>query len=103
MFCRLLELMYRNAHSLALLLLAAFLAAAQTPPKTAFVGTVSSVSADQIEVAPGRRYSHRSHVTPSAAVQRIAPDEKAVKNAQTIQLSDVAKGDSCSGEFIFRP
>jgi hypothetical protein len=85
--------MYRSMHVLVLLLLAALVVTAQTAQKTSFVGTVSSVSPDQIQVTPDRGAAIVLKITPSTAVQRIAPGEKSLTNAQTIQVSDIAKGD----------
>ena len=85
--------MDRSKHVSALFLLAALLIPAQTAHKNSFVGTVSSVSADQIEVTPDSGAATVLTITPTTVIQRIAPGEKTLKNVQTIQASDIARGD----------
>lgn len=58
-----------------------------------FVGTITSVSGDVLTVKTDSGESHQVQVPGSAMLKRIAPGQKDLSTAETIQLSDLATGD----------
>lgn len=79
--------------SLAILAMWPGLSAAQAPPR--FVATVQSVEAGRgvIAVQPDQGEPRIANVLPQTLFQRVAPGEKDLKQASTIQLTDVRAGD----------
>jgi len=69
-------------------------APAQTPPAKSFVGTVSALKAEtaEIEVKPDNAAPVALKIGNTMA-QKIAPDEKDLKKAEAIQITEVAVGD----------
>src|ERR1039457_209171 len=83
----------RSVRLLVLYAVVSYLAAAQQPPR--FVGTVQAVKADQGEIAiqTDQGDTRTARIIPESIFQRVAPGEKDLKQAQPIQLRDVAAGD----------
>jgi hypothetical protein len=83
----------RSVRFLVLYAVVSYLAAAQQPPR--FVGTVQTVKADQGEIAiqTDQGDTRTARIVPETIFQRVAPGEKDLKQAQPIQLRDVAAGD----------
>lgn len=80
----------------ASMLIAAVLAAsvclfAQAPLR--FVGTISAISGNTLTVKIDANGERQVKVAPSAALKRIAPGQKDLSAAETIQFSDLAVGD----------
>ena len=69
--------------------------AAQTPAQKSFVGTVAGFRPEsaEIEIRPDAGALVVARVTPDTIAQKIAPGERDLKKAETIQPSDVSKGD----------
>lgn len=87
-------MMDRITRIATLLLMATCTAAAQTPEKTSFIGTISAVlDIGRIEVTPDGATAIVLNIGPDSVIQRVAPGEKDLKNAHIIQLTDIAKGD----------
>lgn len=78
---------------LALLALCALIASGQVPEK--LVGTVSAVTLDKatIEVKGQDGNPVTVHLTTDTVLQHVAPGERSLKNAETIQATDIAVGD----------
>ena len=76
-----------------LLALAPVCAPAQGPKS--FVGTVSGFKAEaaEIEIKPDEGAAVAAKITPDTVAQKIAPGEKDLKKAETIKVTEVAKGD----------
>lgn len=70
---------------------------AQTPAPlpSRLVGTVTSIKADLsgVDVKPDTAPAITVHFVESTIAQRVPPGEKDLKNAEPIQLSDLASGD----------
>jgi len=77
----------------ALLALYSFVLFAQVPEK--IVGTVSSIALEKatLEVKGQDGNPVTIHLTADTVLQLVAPGEKSLKNAQTIQVTDIAVGD----------
>lgn len=77
----------------ALLTLFSILLFAQVPER--MVGTVSSVALEKatLEVKGQDGNPVTVHLTTDTILQRVAPGEKSLKNAETIQVTDIAVGD----------
>ncbi len=58
-----------------------------------FVGTVTAVAGDTLTVKTDAGEVHQVSVPASAAIKQLAPGQKDLSSAQTIQLSDLAVGD----------
>jgi hypothetical protein len=77
-------------------LLAALLAGAHpilAQAATRFVGSVASINGTTITVKTDAGEVHEVAVPASAALKRIAPGQKDLSTAETIQFSDLATGD----------
>ena len=59
------------------------------------VGTVASIAADKstLDVKGQDGQTATVHLTAETILQRVAPGEKSLKNAETIQAADIAVGD----------
>jgi hypothetical protein len=66
-------------------------AMAQAPAR--FLGTVTAISGTTLTVKTDAGQSYQVDVPASAALKRIAPGEKDLSKADTIQFSDLAIGD----------
>ena len=77
----------------ALLALCSFVAFAQVPEK--MVGSVSAIALEKatLDVKGQDGTAVTIHLTSETILQRVAPGEKSLKNAETIQVSDIAVGD----------
>jgi hypothetical protein len=77
----------------ALFALTSFVVSAQVPER--LVGTVASIVLDRaaIEVKGQDGALVTVMLTSDTVLQRVAPGEKSLKNAETIQISDIAIGD----------
>lgn len=65
---------------------------AQTPVQR-FMGTVSSISGDTLTVKTDAGESRQVQVPSSAVLKRVAPGQKDLSTAETMQLTDLAAGD----------
>ena len=76
-------------------LLAALTLAAQTAPPRSVLGTVTGfrAAAGEIDIRPDTGASLTLKFTPEVQVQRVAPGEKDLRNAQPAQVADLAAGD----------
>jgi len=78
------------------LLIAAPLARAQAPAAPApsrFLGTITAIGGDTLTVKTDADGERKVEVPGSAALRRIAPGQKDLSTADTIQFSDLAVGD----------
>ena len=77
----------------ALLTMCAAALFAQVPER--MVGTVSSIALEKATLEIKRQDGNpvTVHLTTETILQRVAPGEKSLKNAETIQVSDIAVGD----------
>lgn len=66
-------------------------AVAQTASK--FLGTITAISGSSLTVKTDAGEVHQVDVPETAALKRIAPGEKDLSKADTIQFSDLATGD----------
>ena len=84
---------YIRGAGLALVALWSFVAFAQVPEK--MVGSVSSISLANatLDVKGQDGNAVTIHLTSETILQRVAPGEKSLKNAETIQPTDIAIGD----------
>lgn len=64
---------------------------AQTPSR--FLGTITSINGDTITVKTDAGQSYQVEVPSTASILRVAPGEKNLSAAVTIQLSDLTTGD----------
>jgi hypothetical protein len=76
---------------LATATLMAPIAFAQAPPR--FIGTITSISGTTLTVKTDAGQSYQVEVPSGAAIKRIAPGEKDLSTAASIQFSDLAVGD----------
>jgi hypothetical protein len=86
--------MRRKSLSLAVLVavfLGGLMAKAQTASR--FLGTVTAISGTSLTVKTDAGEVHQVDVLDTAALKRIAPGEKDLSKAETIQFSDLATGD----------
>lgn len=86
-------ILYKLAACVGALALCSVVAFAQVPEK--MVGTVSSIALEKatLDVKGQDGTSVTVHLTTDTILQRVAPGEKSLKNAETIQASDIAVGD----------
>jgi hypothetical protein len=87
-------LMERAVISLALLVtvfIGGAIAGAQTVSR--FLGTVTAISGTSLTVKTDAGEVHQVEVPDAAALKRIAPGEKDLSKAETIQFGDLATGD----------
>jgi len=73
------------------LLFAGTLVCAQSPSR--FVGTITAISGNTLTVKTDADGEHQVTVPASASLKRIAPGQKDLSTAETIQFSDLAVGD----------
>ena len=64
---------------------------AQAPAR--FVGTITSINGSTITVKTDAGESKQAEVPASAVIKRLAPGQKDLSAAETIQLTDLATGD----------
>ncbi|MGA2888349.1 MAG: hypothetical protein ABSE51_09885 [Terracidiphilus sp.] len=72
-------------------LTASVLAGAQASPR--FVGTITAINGDRLTVKTDQGQTYPVEIPSTAAIKRIAPGEKDLSTAETIQFSDLAVGD----------
>lgn len=58
-----------------------------------FVGTITTISGTALTVKTDSGESHQFDVPPTAVLKRVAPGQKDLSSAATIQLTDLATGD----------
>lgn len=58
-----------------------------------FVGTITAIAGDTVTVKTDAGETHQVQVPAAAVLKRIAPGQKDLSTAETIQLSDLATGD----------
>jgi hypothetical protein len=58
-----------------------------------FVGTVTAIAGDTLTVKTDAGDAHQVQVPSSAVIKQLAPGQKDLSSAQTIQLSNLAVGD----------
>ena len=68
-------------------------AGAQAPAASRFLGTITAINGDTFTVKVDADGDRQVQVPSSAAVKRIAPGQKDLSTAATIQISDLAIGD----------
>jgi hypothetical protein len=68
-------------------------AAAQAPAPSRFLGTITAINGNTLTVKVDANGDRQVEVPAEASVKRIAPGEKDLSKAVTIQFSDLAKGD----------
>ena len=73
------------------LLAGAVLAVAQAPVR--FLGTITAINGNTITVKADTNGIHHVNVPAGAPIKRIAPGQKDLSTAETIQFSDLAVGD----------
>jgi len=82
------------ALSIALLAIAtSFAATSQAQAPARFVGSITSIAGTTITVKTDAGQAYQVEVPVAASVKRIAPGQKDLTTAQTIQFSDLAVGD----------
>lgn len=64
---------------------------AQTPAR--FIGTITAINGDSITVKADAGQVYQVEVPATASIKRVAPGEKDLSAAVTIQLTDLATGD----------
>ncbi len=69
------------------------IARAQAPAASRFLGTISAINGETITVKVDADGDRQVQVPSSAALKRIAPGQKDLSTAATIQFSDLAVGD----------
>jgi hypothetical protein len=67
--------------------------AAAVPAPSRFVGTVTAIVGDTLTVKTDGDGERQVEVPPAAALKRIAPGQKDLSTAESIQFSDLAAGD----------
>lgn len=72
-------------------LFSAPLANAQAPAR--YLGTITAISGNTLTVKPDAGDARQVDVPSSASIKRIAPGQKDLSTAETIQFSDLATGD----------
>jgi co-chaperonin GroES (HSP10) len=84
---------YKRAAHCALLVFCCAAVFAQVPER--MVGTVASIAPDKstLEIKGQDGQIVTVHLTAETILQRVAPGEKSLKNAETIQAADIAQGD----------
>jgi hypothetical protein len=81
----------RLALFVALVATSASIAWAQAPQR--FLGTITAISGTTLTVKTDAGQSYQVAVPAGAAIKRIAPGEKDLSKAETIQFTDLAVGD----------
>jgi hypothetical protein len=83
------------ATSFALLIALAFHPAVATGQAAVqrFVGTITAISGDTLTIKTDAGEAHQVQVPASATLKRIAPGQKDLSAAETIQFSNLAAGD----------
>jgi len=66
---------------------------AQAPPPAQVIGTIKSVSGTTLTLTPDKGGEVTVSVQPAARIVQVAPGQTDLKNAATIQLSDLQVGD----------
>jgi hypothetical protein len=87
---------FKSGFSRAALLAAALVMAAPALCAQAanrFLGTIASINGDTLTVKTDAGETHQVQVPQTASIKRIAPGEKDLSKAETIQFSDLASGD----------
>ncbi|MGA2674507.1 MAG: hypothetical protein ABSE99_14905 [Terracidiphilus sp.] len=67
--------------------------AAAAPALSRFVGTITTIAGDTLTVKTDGDGERQVQVPSAAALKRIAPGQKDLSTAETIQFSDLAAGD----------
>jgi transcription antitermination factor NusG len=80
-----------HAALLLMLLVCAPLSRAQAPSR--FVGTITAISGNALTVKSDAGEVRQVEVPAEAAIKRIAPGQKDLSTAETLQFSDLATGD----------
>jgi uncharacterized membrane protein YgcG len=83
-------LMARTTVGMALLI-SAVIAGAQTPVR--FLGTITAINNNSLTVKTDADGIHQVNVPTETPIKRIAPGQKDLSTAETIQFSDLAIGD----------
>jgi hypothetical protein len=68
-------------------------ASAQTPAASRFLGTITGISGTALSVKTDAGDVRQVDVPAAASIKRIAPGQKDLSTAETIQFSDLASGD----------
>jgi hypothetical protein len=76
---------------MALLLVTAVKLQAQAP--TRYLGSITAINGDTLTVKTDAGESHQVQVPAAASIRRVAPGQKDLSSAETIQYSDLADGD----------
>ena len=77
-----------------LIVLACYPGAAQAPAAKSFIGTVAAFKPDtQVEIKPDNAPPMEVKLTADTMAQRVAPGEKNLKNAVTVNVTELAVGD----------
>ena len=58
-----------------------------------FLGTITTIAGDTLTIKPDSGDARQVQVPLSAVLKRIAPGQKDLSTAETLQLSDLATGD----------
>ena len=86
----------RKAAASALILVAFALSpvAAQPPASKSFIGTVAAFKPDiEVEIKPDNAAAVDVKLTADTVAQRVAPGEKTLKNAVTVNVTELSIGD----------
>jgi hypothetical protein len=77
------------------LLAGSFVAAPRLSAQAAnrFLGTITAISGDTLTVKTDAGEVHQVQVPAAASIRRVAPGEKDLSKAETIQFGDLASGD----------
>ena len=68
--------------------------AAQAPAAKSFIGTVAAFKPDtQVEIKPDNAPPMEVKLTADTIAQRVAPGEKNLKNAVTVNVTELSVGD----------
>jgi hypothetical protein len=62
-------------------------------PAARFVGTITAIGGDTLTIKPDNGEVRQVQVAATAVLKRVAPGEKDLSKAATIQLTDLATGD----------
>jgi len=69
------------------------LAVSQAPAPSRIVGTITAIGSNALTVKTDQGQVHQVQVPSTAALKRIAPGQRDLSTAETIQFSDLAIGD----------
>src|ERR1035438_8312120 len=75
------------------LLIGVPLVRAQAPPASRFLGTVTAIDGATLTVKTDAGEVHQVDIPSTASIKRIAPGQKDLSTAESIQFSDLATGD----------